>query len=66
MVLAFSIYLSARQMKCSIVAVLKNFSRSFDEMYIFSCCFELSARGKLLANQIQLLIYVFLKKWLIN
>ena len=40
------------------------FKECFD---IFSCCFELSARGgKLSVNQIQLLIYVFLKRWLIN
>lgn len=29
------------------------------KMYIFSCCSRLSARGKLLVNQIQLLPYVF-------
>ena len=41
------------------------FSR-IDEMYIFSCCFELSARGKLLVNQIQLLLYVFWRDGLLT
>jgi len=48
-----------------IVVVLKNFSRNVSTSFPAVLSF-LQGGGKLSVNQIQLLIYVFLKRWLIN